>query len=141
MPEGQQRSPLAHLKESLPAARAMSIAAHLARLNLVEDLLGTSTDISAVTPNTVQIERVVGRLRAGGAEIDPAALAHVWPLQHARIIPNGTYFLGWPQDETVEAVVACPCSGPYRGSPPGFCHLAHIGVPCTRNPPIRGHAA
>jgi len=42
-------------------------------------------------------------VRAGGAEIDPADLAHVWPLPHARIIPNGTYFLGWPQDEAAEA--------------------------------------
>ncbi len=50
---------------------------------------------AAVLWNTVQIEHVVGRLRAGGAEIDPADLAHVWPLQHARIIPNDTYFLGW----------------------------------------------
>ncbi len=58
---------------------------------------------AAVLWNTVQIERVVGRLRAGGAEIGPADLAHVWPLQHARIIPNGTYFLGWPQDEAAEA--------------------------------------
>ncbi len=61
---------------------------------------------AAVLWNTVQIERVVGRLRVGGAEIDPADLAHVWPLQHARIIPNGTYFLGWPQDETSEAAPA-----------------------------------
>lgn len=60
---------------------------------------------SATVPwNTVQIERVVGRLRAGGAEMDhPADLAHVWPLQHVRIIPNGTYLLGWPQAETAEA--------------------------------------
>ena len=57
---------------------------------------------AAVLWNTVQIERVVGRLRAGGAEIDPADLAHVWPLQHARIIPNGTYFMGWAQNEVVE---------------------------------------
>jgi hypothetical protein len=41
----------------------------------------------------------VGRACAGGAEIDPADLAYVWLLQHARIIPNGTYFLGWSQDE------------------------------------------
>jgi TnpA family transposase len=61
---------------------------------------------AAVLWNTVQIERVVGRLRAGGAEIGPADLAHVWPLQHARIIPNGTYFLGWPQDETAAAAPA-----------------------------------
>ena len=54
---------------------------------------------AAVLWNTVQIERVVGRLRAGGAE-------NVRPLQHARIIPNGAYFLGWPQDETVEATPA-----------------------------------
>ena len=38
---------------------------------------------------------------ARGAEINPADLAHVWPLQHARIIPNGTYFLGWSQGEAV----------------------------------------
>ena len=57
---------------------------------------------AAVLWNTVQIEHMVGRLRAGGAEIDPADLAHVWPLQHARIIPNGTYFLGWPQSNTPE---------------------------------------
>ncbi len=56
---------------------------------------------AAVLWNTVQIERVAGRLRAGGAEIDPADLAHVWPLQHARVIPNGTYFMGWAQNEMV----------------------------------------
>ncbi len=49
---------------------------------------------AAVLWSTVQIERVVSRLRAGGAEIDPADLAHVWSLQHARIIPNGTCFMG-----------------------------------------------
>lgn len=43
--------------------------------------------------------RVVGQMRAtatseeGRATPDDANLAHVWPLQHARIIPNGTYFL------------------------------------------------
>ena len=50
---------------------------------------------AAMLWNTVQIERVVGCRRTGRAEIDPADLAHVWPLQHARIIPNGTYFLNW----------------------------------------------
>jgi len=58
---------------------------------------------AAVLWNTVQIERVVGRLRARSTEIDPADLAHVCPLQHARIIPNGTYLLGWQQDEEGEA--------------------------------------
>jgi len=48
----------------------------------------------------------MGRLRAGGAEIDPADLAHVWPLQHARIIPNGTHFLGWPQSKTPDMASA-----------------------------------
>ena len=38
-----------------------------------------------------------------GPETDPADLAQVCPLQHARVIPNGTYFLGWPQDEEGEA--------------------------------------
>lgn len=61
---------------------------------------------TAVLWNTVQIERVVGRLRAGGAEIDPSDLAHVWPLQHARTIPNGTYFLGWPRGEAAETAPA-----------------------------------
>ena len=61
---------------------------------------------AAVLGNTVQIKRVVGKLRAGGAEIDPADLAHVWPLQHARIIPNDTYFLGWPKDEVVEVAAS-----------------------------------
>ena len=45
---------------------------------------------AAVLWNTAQIERVVGHLQAGGTEIDPADLAHVWPLQHARIVLNGT---------------------------------------------------
>ncbi len=58
---------------------------------------------AAVLWNTVHIERMVGRLQATGTEIDPADLAHVWPLQHARIIPNGTYFLNWPQSEMAEA--------------------------------------
>ena len=57
---------------------------------------------AAVLWNTVQIERAVGRLQAGGTEIDPADLAHVWPLQHARIIPNGTYFLNWSLKELAE---------------------------------------
>jgi len=61
---------------------------------------------AAVLWNTVQIERVVGRLRAGGAEIDPADLVHAWPLQHARIIPNGTCFLDWPHGEMAETVPA-----------------------------------
>jgi len=50
--------------------------------------------------NTVHIERVGGRFQVGGTEID---LAHVWPLQHVRIIPNGTYFLSWPQGKMAEA--------------------------------------
>ena len=40
---------------------------------------------------------------AGAAGIQRAGqevLAHVWPLQLARIIPNGPYFLGWPQGKT-----------------------------------------
>jgi hypothetical protein len=61
---------------------------------------------AAMLWNMVQIGCVVGRLRAGGAGIDLADLAHVWPLQHARIIPNVTYFLGWPQDEMSEAASA-----------------------------------
>ena len=31
------------------------------------------------------------------------AVAYAWPLQHARTIPNVTYFLGWPHDEADDA--------------------------------------
>ena len=49
---------------------------------------------AAVLWNTVQIERVVGRLRAGGAEIDPADLAHVWPLAARPHHPERHLLLG-----------------------------------------------
>jgi len=62
--------------------------------------------LAAPERSAAAAEHVVARLRAGGAEIDPADLAHVWPLQHARIIPNGTYFLGWPQSQTPEMASA-----------------------------------
>jgi hypothetical protein len=42
---------------------------------------------------------ITQELRAAGNEIADEDLAHVWPLQHTRIIPNGTYFLNWPQDK------------------------------------------
>lgn len=61
---------------------------------------------AAVLWNTMQIDHAVNRLRAGGAKIAPSDLAHVWPLQHARIIPNGTYVLGWLRGETAETAPA-----------------------------------
>jgi len=57
---------------------------------------------AAVLQNTVHIERAVVRLQVDGTKIDPADLAHVWPLQRARIISNGTYFFNWPQGEMAE---------------------------------------
>ena len=42
--------------------------------------------------NTLQIERIVTELRAGGTTIRDEDLAHVWPLQRRHITPNGVYF-------------------------------------------------
>jgi len=41
--------------------------------------------------NTVQIERIVSRLRAAGAAINDEDLARISPLMRAHVIPNGTY--------------------------------------------------
>ena len=42
--------------------------------------------------NTLQIERIVTELRAGGTAIRDQDLVHVWPLQRRHITPNGVYF-------------------------------------------------
>jgi len=42
--------------------------------------------------NTLQIERIVTELRAGGTTIRHDDLVHVWPLQRRHITPNGVYF-------------------------------------------------
>jgi len=42
--------------------------------------------------NTLQIERIVTELRAGGMTIRDEDLVHVWPLQRRHITPNGVYF-------------------------------------------------
>ena len=61
VPEDEHRSPLAHLKEPPPAARASLISAHLARLDLVDGLLGAEVDLSAATPQHVQHLAQLGR--------------------------------------------------------------------------------
>jgi TnpA family transposase len=43
--------------------------------------------------NTLQIERIVTDLRAGGMPIRDEDLVHVWPLQRRHITPNGVYFV------------------------------------------------
>ena len=53
--------------------------------------------------NTRYLGEAVDALRRHGHALPDESLAHVWPLQHARIIPNGTYFLGWQQEDAVEA--------------------------------------
>ena len=60
---------------------------------------------AAVLWNTVQMARIIQQLRDAGSEIADDDLAHVWPLQRTRIIPNGTYFLNWPQVEPAMASV------------------------------------
>jgi TnpA family transposase len=42
--------------------------------------------------NTVHIERIVAQLRADGHEILDEDLAHVSPLLHSHVTPNGSYF-------------------------------------------------
>jgi TnpA family transposase len=54
---------------------------------------------AAVLWNTVHMARITRELREAGNQITNEDLAHVWPLQHTRIIPNGTYFLNWSQPE------------------------------------------
>ncbi len=56
----------------------------------------------AVLWNTIHMERIVHASRAAGDTISNEDLTHVWPLQHKRIIPNGTYFIGWPSSETTK---------------------------------------
>jgi hypothetical protein len=50
--------------------------------------------------NTMQMARIAKPLREADNELADEDLAHVWPLQRTRIIPNGTYFLNWPQIES-----------------------------------------
>ena len=61
VPEGGHRSPLAHLKEPPSAARAPAIAASLARLDLLEGLLGAGLDMAAVAPQLLQHLAQLGR--------------------------------------------------------------------------------
>jgi hypothetical protein len=61
VPEGGHRSPLAYLKQPPPAARATAVAARLARLDLVEGLLGTGVELVAVTPHLLQHLAQLGR--------------------------------------------------------------------------------
>jgi TnpA family transposase len=42
--------------------------------------------------NTVHIDRIITQLRASGHAVADEDLAHVSPLIHAHVIPNGTYF-------------------------------------------------
>jgi TnpA family transposase len=42
--------------------------------------------------NTLQIERIVAEMRAGGTAIRDEDLVHVWPLQRRHITPNGVHF-------------------------------------------------
>ena len=61
VPEGERLSPLAHLKEPPPAARAKAISARLARLDLLDGLLGAGADLSAAPPQSQQHLAGLGR--------------------------------------------------------------------------------
>jgi hypothetical protein len=61
VPEGEHRSPLSRFKEAPPAAKAPAIAASLARLDLLDSLLGSGVDLSLVTPQLLQHLAQLGR--------------------------------------------------------------------------------
>ena len=61
------------------------------RYNPKRDLLPRLSN-AVVLWNTLQIERIVTELRAGGMTIRDEDLVHVWPLQRRHITPNGVYF-------------------------------------------------
>jgi Tn3 transposase DDE domain len=61
---------------------------------------------AAVLWNTVQMAGITQQLRDAGNEIAGEELADVWPRQRTRTIPNGTYFLNWPQVEAAAAAVS-----------------------------------
>lgn len=68
-----------------PAPRSRSESEELRRAVVslpVHGLFRPPPD-TAVLWNTVQVECVAGCLRADGADLGPADLARVWPLQHA----------------------------------------------------------
>jgi hypothetical protein len=66
VPEGEHRSPLAPLKEPPPAARAKAISAHLARLDLLDGLLGAGADLSAATLRREQAAVAAARRHDAG---------------------------------------------------------------------------
>jgi Domain of unknown function (DUF4158) len=61
VPEGEHRSPLSRFKEAPPAAKAPAIAASLARLDLLDGLLGSGVDLSHITPQLLQHLAQLGR--------------------------------------------------------------------------------
>ena len=48
---------------------------------------------AVVVWNTVQMTRIIERLRASGETITEDELARLSPLAFAHVIPNGTYFV------------------------------------------------
>src|SRR3954447_9617014 len=61
VPNGEHRSPLAHLKDPPSAARAPAIAARLAKFDLLDGLLGSEVDFAATTPQLLQHFAQLGR--------------------------------------------------------------------------------
>jgi hypothetical protein len=61
VPNGEHRSPLAHLKDPPSAARAPAIAACFAKFDLLDGLLGSEVDFAATTPQLLQHFAQLGR--------------------------------------------------------------------------------
>jgi hypothetical protein len=63
-----------------------------------EGILNTTSNYLSGMKSRGELESDNTReLREAGNQIADEDLAHVWPLHHTRIIPNGTGFLNWPQ--------------------------------------------
>ena len=61
-----------------------------------EEIMNKSSCLSllsnaVVAWNTIQMQRIVGQLRAAGEPVSDQDLAHIAPLSFAHVIPNGTY--------------------------------------------------
>jgi TnpA family transposase len=46
---------------------------------------------AAVVWNTIRMQKIVDQLRSSGQAVREEDLAHIWPLLHEHILPNGIY--------------------------------------------------
>jgi hypothetical protein len=71
--------------------------------------------------NTVHMARITKQLREVGNEATDEDLAHVWPLQRTRIIPNGTISSTGRKPPPPPSLPHDARHCPYRKFPHGCC--------------------